>query len=124
MTVDMASRAAKILCVGGGRIRGFGSCSPRGESVCYASNERDEKFFDIYTCGVASGEKNLVYQNDATNYPLDWVDTDRILFTKGNTNLDNDLYLLLPDTAETAHLATHSGDASFHYASHARDMSP
>ena len=93
-TLDMENLAAKKLTVGDDWIRVFGSFSPRGESVCYASNERDEKFFDIYTCGVASGEKNLVYQNDATNYPLDWVDKDRIVFTKANTNLDNDLYLL------------------------------
>jgi dipeptidyl aminopeptidase/acylaminoacyl peptidase len=70
-----------------------------------------------------SGEKNLVYQNDATNYPFDWVDKDRILFTKANTNLDNDLYLLWPETAETAHLTQHSGEASFDYAGHAKDMS-
>ena len=122
-TLDMENLAAKKLTVGDDWIRVFGSFSPRGESVCYASNERDEKFFDIYTCGVASGEKNLVYQNDATNYPLDWVDKDRIVFTKANTNLDNDLYLLWPETAETAHLTKHSGEASFDYAGHAKDMS-
>src|SRR2546428_1908900 len=122
-TLDMANLAAKKLTVGDDWIRVFGSFSPSGESVCYASNERDEKFFDIYTCGVASGEKNLVYQNDATNYPLDWVDKDRILFTKANTNLDNDLFLLWPETSETAHLTKHSGEASFDYAGHAKDMS-
>src|SRR5947208_2052053 len=122
-TLDMENLAAKKLTVGDDWIRVFGSFSPSGESVCYASNERDEKFFDIYTCGVASGEKNLVYQNDATNYPLDWVDKDRILFTKANTNLDSDLYLLWPETAETAHLTKHSGEASFDYAGHAKDMS-
>ncbi len=82
-TMDMENLAAKKLTVGDDWIRVFGSFSPGGESVCYASNERDEKFFDIYTCGVSSGEKNLVYQNDATNYPLDWVDKDRILLHKG-----------------------------------------
>jgi dipeptidyl aminopeptidase/acylaminoacyl peptidase len=121
--LDMESLAAKKLTVGDDWIRVLGSFSPSGDSICYASNERDEKFFDIYTTALASGEKNLVYQNDATNYPLDWVDKDRILFTKANTNLDNDLYLLWPETAETAHLTQHSGEASFDYAGHAKDMS-
>ncbi len=121
-SLDMESLAAKKLTVGDDWIRVFGSFSPSGESVCYASNERDEKFFDIYTSTLATGEKNLAYQNDATNYPLDWVDKDRILFTKANTNLDNDLYLLWPETGETAHLTKHSGEASFDYAGHARDM--
>jgi dipeptidyl aminopeptidase/acylaminoacyl peptidase len=101
----------------------FGAFSPDGEKVCYASNERDEKFFDIYTTEVATGEKNLVFQKDATNYPLDWVDRDRILFTKANTNQDNDLYLLWPGSAESAHLTPHSGEASFDYAGHSKDMS-
>ena len=122
-SLDMENLAAKKLTVGDEWIRVFGSFSPSGESLCYASNERDEKFFDIYTSALASGEKNLVYQNDATNYPLDWVDKDRILFTKANSNLDNDLYLLWPETAETAHLTKHSGEASFDYAGHAKDMS-
>ena len=121
-TLDMENLATKKLTVGDEWIRVFGSFSPSGESVCYASNERDEKFFDIYTSTLATGEKNLAYQNDATNYPLDWVDKDRILFTKANTNLDNDLYLLWPETGETAHLTKHSGEASFDYAGHAKDM--
>src|SRR2546425_10202174 len=122
-TLDMESLAARKLTVGDEWIRVFGSFSPSGEWVSYASNERDEKFFDIYTNALATGEKNLVYQNDATNYPLDWVDKDRILFTRVNTNLDNDLYLLWPETAETAHLTQHSGEATFDYAGHAKDMS-
>ena len=122
-TLDMENLAAKKLTVGDDWIRVFGSFSPSGESVCYASNERDEKFFDIYTSVLVSGEKNLAYQNDATNYPLDWVDKDRILFTKANTNLDNDLHLLWPETAETAHLTKHTGEASFDYAGHSKDMS-
>ncbi|TMI14026.1 S9 family peptidase [Candidatus Bathyarchaeota archaeon] len=122
-TLDMESLAARKLTVGDEWIRVFGSFSPGGEWVSYASNERDEKFFDIYTNALATEEKNLVYQNDATNYPLDWVDKDRILFTRVNTNLDNDLYLLWPETAETAHLTQHSGEATFDYAGHAKDMS-
>jgi dipeptidyl aminopeptidase/acylaminoacyl peptidase len=122
-TLDMKNLAAKKLTIGDEWIRVFGSFSPNGESVCYASNEQDEKFFDIYTYALETGEKNLVHQNDATNYPLDWVDRDRILFTKANTNRDNDLHLLWPETAETAHLTQHSGEASFDYAGHSKDMS-
>ena len=121
-SLDMENLAARKLTVGDEWIRVFGSFSPNGNKICYASNERDEKFFDIYTTALANGEKTLVYQNDATNYPLDWVDKDRILFTKANTNLDNDLYLLWPETAETAHLTRHSSEASFDYAGHAKDM--
>src|SRR5437016_14438368 len=120
--LNMENLAARKLTVGDEWIRVFGSFSPEGDRICYASNERDEKFFDIYISALADGEKTLVYQNDATNYPLDWVDKDRMLFTKANTNLDNDLYLLWPDTSETAHLTQHSGEASFDYAGHAKDM--
>src|SRR3989442_12324671 len=69
-TLDMANLAAKKLTVGDDWIRVFGSFSPSGESVCYASNERDEKFFDIYQCGSATEEKNLVYHKHATNNAL------------------------------------------------------
>ncbi len=121
--MDMKNLASRKLTVGDDWIRVFGGFSPTGDSVCYASNERDEKFFDIYTNTVENGHKNLAYHNDATNYPLDWVDKDRILFTKVNTNQDNDLYLLWHETSETAHLTKHTGEATFEYAGHSKDMS-
>src|SRR5438552_17903141 len=65
----------------------------------------------------------LVYQNDATHHQMECIDTDRIVFTIANTILDKDLYLLWPETAETARLTKHSGEASFDYAGHAKDMS-
>ena len=121
--LNMENLSPKKLTVGDDWIRVFGSFSPLGESVCYASNERDEKFFDIYTSTIETSEKELVYQNDATNYPLDWIDKGRILFTRANNNLDNDLYLMWQETGETAHLTQHAGEASFDYAGHTKDLS-
>src|SRR5215472_3479043 len=72
--MDMRDLAPRKLTVGDDWIRVFGSFSPDSDSVCYASNERDEKFFDIYTNTVQDGKKTLAFQHDATNYPLDWVD--------------------------------------------------
>ena len=121
--LNMENLSARKLTVGDEWIRVFGSFSPLGESVCYASNERDEKFFDIYSSTVETPEKELIYQNDATNYPLDWIDKDRILLTKANSNLDNDLYLLWHETGETAHLTQHTGEAGFDYAGRSKDLS-
>ena len=122
-TLNMESLTPKKLTVGDDWIRVFGSFSPLGDSVCYASNERDEKFFDIYSHSIETSEKELVFENDATNYALDWIDKDRILFTRANSNLDNDLYLLWHETGETAHLTQHTGEASFDYAGHSKDLS-
>src|SRR5438445_7450147 len=63
-SLDMENLAAKKLTVGDDWIGVFGSFSPSGESVCYASNERDAKSLDIYTSTLARGEKNLGYQQD------------------------------------------------------------
>jgi dipeptidyl aminopeptidase/acylaminoacyl peptidase len=122
-TLNMEGLSTKRLTVGDDWIRVFGSFSPLGESVCYASNERDEKFFDIYSSSIETGEKELVYESDATNHPIDWIDKDRLLFTRANTNLDNDLFLLWHETGETAHLTQHSGEATFDYAGHTKDLS-
>ena len=122
-TLNMENLSTKKLTVGDDWIRVLGSFSPLGESVCYASNERDEKFFDIYSSSIETGEKELVYENDATNYPVDWLDKDRLLFVRANSNLDNDLYMLWHETGETAHLTKHSGEATFDYAGHTKDLS-
>jgi dipeptidyl aminopeptidase/acylaminoacyl peptidase len=46
----------------------FGGWSPDGSRICYASNERDPRYFDIYEQPRENGEPNRLLQQDGTNY--------------------------------------------------------
>ncbi len=120
-TLDMSSLETRRITEHDDKIYNFGGFSPNGDALCYSSNERDAKFFDIYTQGLQGGGKRLVYENDGTNYPVDWIGEDRIIFRRANTNLDYDLFLLDYAKDETHTLTPHRDEAIFHYAGHSPD---
>src|SRR5829696_5325048 len=47
-------------------MHAFGGWHPDGQQISYSSNERDARFFDIYTLNVDSGERRLVFQGDGS----------------------------------------------------------
>src|SRR5271167_4218165 len=46
----------------------FGDWSADGKRITYASNERDNRFFDVYERPVADGEPRLLLQQHGSNY--------------------------------------------------------
>ncbi len=92
-------------------IHGWGSWSPDGAQIAYASNARDPRFFDIYVRPL-DGEPRLVYRHDGTNNVRDWRPDGRaLLLERRNGSLDNDLLLLDLDSGEAHLLTAHEGEA-------------
>src|SRR4030095_16290886 len=94
----------------------FGGWSHNGKQISYASNQRNRDFFDIYVMDVATGNSQLVYQQDGANAPVAWsVDGRRIVVSHVNEqlSLDNDLYLVDIATKTATHLTPHEGAAEF-----------
>jgi len=120
-TLDLSSLETRRITDHDNNIYNFGEFSPEGDRVCYSSNERDPKFFDIYTQALQGSGKKLIYENDATNYPVDWIGDDRIIFLRANTNLDHDMYLLSTKQNETRLLTPHKDESIFNYAGHSPD---
>lgn len=92
--MDMNTLEASKLTKLDDAIYNFGTFSPDGSHICYSSNERDERFFDIYTQSIQTGESRLLYGSDDHNYPVDWISRNMLVIGRTNTNLDNDLFLL------------------------------
>src|SRR6266567_2205311 len=65
-----------------------------GKAFYIATNERDQRFFDIYKLDAASFERKLVYQ-DTVGYQFGDISDDGkfIAFSKPNTTSDSDVYL-------------------------------
>ncbi len=117
-TFDTGKLVARKLTSQDDKIHNLGGFSPDGERICYASNGRDDRFFDIYAQSLSTGDGKLLYQHDGTNYALDWLDENRILFGRANTNLDNDIFLLNLHHDEPVRLTPHGEEASFYYCGH------
>ncbi|MEP6903218.1 MAG: hypothetical protein ABJA66_15825, partial [Actinomycetota bacterium] len=75
----------------------FGDWSEDGTRIYYASNKRNPQFFDIYAMDTASGQEELLYNQDGNN---DFAAADafgrKIVVSRSGTqlSLDNNLYLV------------------------------
>ena len=93
----------------------WGGWSPDGRQIAFASNRRDPHFFDIYTCHVDTGEIELVYQSDGMTYAAGFSqDGQRLLLTRMNGSLDEDLLLLDLGTRQATPITPHEGKAVYH----------
>jgi dipeptidyl aminopeptidase/acylaminoacyl peptidase len=82
-------------------IHQFGAWSPDGTSISYASNERDNRFFDVYERPVSSGEPRCLLQQDGTNYAERYSpDGCFVLAARYDSNIRNRLFLVDRTTGE------------------------
>lgn len=121
---DPATLQAEKLTSHDDAIHHFGDFFKDGSKFCYASNERDDRYFDVYTRTLGSHNRKLVFQSDHTNRAVGWLGRERLVVERANTNLDTDLYLVNEESSakEEAHCITqHSGEAYFSYAGASKD---
>ena len=82
-------------------IHQFGGWSPEGTSISYASNERDNRFFDVYEASVSGGEPRRLLQQDGTNYAERYSPDGRfVLAARYDSNIRNRLFLVDRTTGE------------------------
>jgi Tol biopolymer transport system component len=91
----------------------FAGWSRDGKSFYVASNERDQRYFDLYEYAVDGYTRTLFYRNDEGFFP-GAVSPDRryIALIKAITTNDSDVYLHDRTTGTTVNLTPHSGQVS------------
>ena len=90
------------------KIYTFGGWSPDGSKLAWTSNERDERWFDLYEVDVASGAAKRVQQADAVLQPGRYSPDGRWLaYARANTLDDLDLYALELASGRVVHLNPH-----------------
>ena len=84
-----------------------------GKAFYIATNERDQRFFDIYKLDAETFERKLLYQ-DTVGYQFGDISDDGkfIAFAKPNTTSDSDVYLYNVATKEMKNITPHQGDVA------------
>ena len=84
-----------------------------GSAFYIYTNERDQRFFDIYKLDAASFARTLVYQ-DTVGYQVGDISGDGkfIAFAKPSTTSDSDIYLYNVATKEMKNITPHQGDVA------------
>jgi dipeptidyl aminopeptidase/acylaminoacyl peptidase len=64
--VDGYGRSARALTDSLDTMHSFGGWYPDGKNIVFSSNERDARFFDVFTMNVESGTRRLLFQGDGS----------------------------------------------------------
>lgn len=116
--VDPAGGEPTALTSDPATIHAFGACSPDGGRFAFASNARDQRFFDVLIVGLdGPAAPSPVMATDELLTPLAFSPDGRsLLVRRQNTNLDADLFLVPLDGGDPRHLTPHDGEASIPHA--------
>lgn len=81
------------------------------ESFFIGTNERDDRYFDIYEVSTAGYERTLVFRNEkGLNFGAVSPDERYIALSKTNTTSDSDIYLYDRSADKLRHLTPHEGE--------------
>jgi dipeptidyl aminopeptidase/acylaminoacyl peptidase len=84
------------------------------ESFFIGTNERDDRYFDIYEVSVNGYERTLVFRNEeGFNYGAVSPDERYIALSKTNTRSDSDIYLYDRLEDKLRHLTPHEGEVVY-----------
>lgn len=92
----------------------FMNFSPDGGAFYVVTNERDEKFFDLYRYDAKTYERSRLYENN-DGYDIGAISPDErwVVLGKTRTTSDNNLYLYDRQNNTTLDLTPHEGNASY-----------
>lgn len=92
----------------------FGAWSPDGKNICFASNERNGKDFDVYVMDIATLEKRCVFDEGG------WCAAEGfsprctyVVARKKYSNANTDLYLCNLETGDVDHITPHDGNVFY-----------
>ena len=100
-------------------IYNFGDFSRDGSKICYSSNQRMERYFDVYVMDLATRQSRRILSGEQNFYCVGFSPDSRFVLANGErNNYDND-YFLVPTDAKTEgmiKLTPHQGDAIYNNA--------
>jgi dipeptidyl aminopeptidase/acylaminoacyl peptidase len=93
--IDGLGVAPRLLTSEPTAIHTFGGWHPDGKQIVFSSNERDPRFFDVFTLDVETGARRLLFQGDNTYYAGAYSPDGRsVLVQRADVGSDQAIYVL------------------------------
>jgi dipeptidyl aminopeptidase/acylaminoacyl peptidase len=98
-----------------GAIFGFGGFSRDAAKLVYESNERNDRYFDVYLHDVETGERELILESDDYNSSVGFSPDGRyVAFVRWYDSHNTDLFLIdLKNDDELILCTPHAGEAEY-----------
>jgi dipeptidyl aminopeptidase/acylaminoacyl peptidase len=92
----------------------FAGWTPDGSAFYVQTNERDNRYFDVYRYDAKTYERTIFYKNEAGYIPAGVSNDGRwMALVKPNTTNDSDIYLWSKETGAATHLSKHEGQVNY-----------
>src|SRR5262249_51632836 len=97
-------------------VHTFGGWSHGGEHIAFSANREDPSRFDVYVQGRGDAEARLVRRGPGGLYtPAGWSPDDQsLLVSRGESNYNQDLFVVDVASGRARRLTPHEGDAQYH----------
>jgi dipeptidyl aminopeptidase/acylaminoacyl peptidase len=106
-TIDALTDAPKV-------IHQFGGFSRDGAWICYSSNQRNERVFDVYVMELATRKSRRLFAGEVNHYAHSFSPDGRyVLAVREHSSYDNDLFLIDTRSESVLHLTPHTGEAFY-----------
>ncbi len=106
-TMEALTSAPKV-------IHSFGDFSRDGAWICYSSNERNERLFDVYVMELATRKARRIFAGDENYYAHSFSPDGRYVLTvRSRSSYENDLFLIDTRSESVLHLTPHTGAAYY-----------
>jgi dipeptidyl aminopeptidase/acylaminoacyl peptidase len=103
-------------------IHTFGGWHPDGTTIVFSSNERDPRYFDVYTLDVESGARRLLFQGDGSYYAGACSPDGRsALVVRADVGSDQTIYALDVESGTLRQLSEAGRPARYAHPSWSRD---
>ena len=97
-----------------GAISGFGGWSRDFKRFYFVSNQRDQRFFDLYEMEISTFTPKMIYENKENLSPSGISNMGKYLvLTKTISTSNNEMYIMEVETGEIRHISEHEGDATY-----------
>lgn len=98
-----------------GAIFGFGGFSRDGRKLVYESNERDERYFDVYLFDIETDGRELILESDDFNSSVGFSPDGRyVAFIRLHDSHNTDIFLIDLENGNELVLCTpHDGDVEY-----------
>ena len=92
----------------------FGGWSPDGKRICFASNERNGKDFDVYVMDIATLDKRCLFDKGGSCVAEGFsAQGTYIVVRRYRSSANTDLYLCNLKTGDNEHLTPHDGNVFY-----------
>ncbi|MHB1163559.1 MAG: S9 family peptidase [Minisyncoccota bacterium] len=92
----------------------FGGWSPDGKSICFASNERNGKDFDVYVMAIATLDKHCIFDRGGSCAAEGFSpQSTYVVARKNHSNANMDLYLCNLEAGTIEHITPHDGNVFY-----------